>query len=86
MIKCVALRQTCGGCPSQWEGETDDGREIYIRYRWGRLSLSVWPKGDPSKEEFISEQDIGDPLDGHLDEDRMRARLAEYLEFKDGAK
>ena len=22
-------------CPSQWEGETEDGKEVYIRYRWG---------------------------------------------------
>jgi hypothetical protein len=39
----VSLSRTCCACPSQWEGETDDGREIYIRYRHGSLS---WGIGD----------------------------------------
>lgn len=33
------LTQTCGACPSQWEGELEDGRMLYIRYRWGYLSI-----------------------------------------------
>ena len=35
------LEQTCFACPSQWEGETTDGKYIYIRYRWGYLSVDV---------------------------------------------
>jgi len=33
------LTQTCKGSPSQWEGLTDDGQFIYVRYRWGCLSI-----------------------------------------------
>lgn len=43
MIKIKNLEQTCGGCPSQWEGEDIDGNYVYIRYRWGTLRLD-WKK------------------------------------------
>jgi hypothetical protein len=35
------LRETCGGCPSQWEGKTEGGQPVYIRYRYGWLSAEV---------------------------------------------
>ena len=40
------LKQTCTGCPSQWEARTvDDDRPVYIRYRYGYLSVDVGPPG-----------------------------------------
>lgn len=42
MIKVTKLIRTCSACPSQWEGETEDGRYLYIRYRWGRLRGGVY--------------------------------------------
>ena len=42
--------------PSQWEGETDDGREVYVRYRHGRLWVDV-KMGDPETEQ--THQDPG---------------------------
>lgn len=39
------LRQTCDACPSQWEGTTDDGRPVYIRFRHGWLSVRLGLKG-----------------------------------------
>ena len=50
---------TCEACPSQWEGITDDGQEVYIRYRWGHLSVRV------NGAEIFSRQ-IGDGFDGVL--------------------
>lgn len=35
------LIQTCGACPSQWEASLKDGRMLYIRYRWGCLSVRI---------------------------------------------
>lgn len=40
-MKIVNLKQTCNACPSQWEGKLDDGRMIYIRYRWGNLTVTI---------------------------------------------
>jgi len=32
-IMLAKLIQTCDSRPSQWEGETEDGKYVYIRYR-----------------------------------------------------
>lgn len=62
MIVVDSVKQTCRVCPSQWSGTTRDGREIYVRYRWGYLSVRI-----PGVEgEEIFGQQVGDDLDGHL--------------------
>jgi len=40
-MKIKNLIETCGACPSQWEANTLDGRGVYVRYRWGYLSISI---------------------------------------------
>lgn len=35
------LDLTCGACPTQYEGVTNDGNTVYIRYRWGELTVQV---------------------------------------------
>ena len=35
----ASLVQTCPAHPSQWEGQLVDRRHVYIRYRWGELSV-----------------------------------------------
>jgi hypothetical protein len=40
----ASIRQTCSASPSQWEGNLKDGRMLYIRYRWGHLSIKIIPK------------------------------------------
>ena len=41
------LIQTCGACPSQWEFRTFSNRPVYVRYRWGYLSIQI---GDPDSD------------------------------------
>lgn len=74
-MKLKRLERTCIACPSQWEGETEDGREVYVRYRHGRLSVEVgdpeigWlhrdrhPGSRPGDHTVLS-LDHGDDLDG----------------------
>lgn len=52
MFKVKEIMQTCRACPSQWEGYTEDNRQIYVRYRWGYLSVRVGPEND--HEEFAA--------------------------------
>ena len=66
MITVKGLRITCFACPSQWEGITDDDQEVYIRYRWGHLSVRV------SGTKIFSRQ-IGNEYDGVLDTTDMLA-------------
>lgn len=40
-VTITQLEMTCAACPSQWEGQTADGKEVYGRYRWGHLTLDI---------------------------------------------
>lgn len=54
------VSQTCWACPSQWEGSFTDGSALYIRYRWGYLSV------EKDGEEIYGEQ-VGDGFDGYME-------------------
>ncbi len=65
--------------PAQWEGRTDNGRPVYIRYRWGYLSVRVGPPGGDASSavvgvEIYGEQ-IGDEFDGFIEWKRVRDRI-----------
>ena len=63
-IKLKELSDRNSVCPSQWEGKTVEGDDIYVRYRYG--SLSVRKNGNT-----IFHKGIGDSLDGVLDTEEM---------------
>ncbi len=65
MIIIKTLKQTCFACPSQWEGTDIYGNEIYIRYRWGHLSISV------NHAEIVSHQ-LGEGLAGGLTTEELK--------------
>lgn len=62
------VRQTCSACPSQWEGTTEDGRSVYVRYRWGNLTVGLGADGDAAVGAAISSPalavELGDEFDG----------------------
>lgn len=72
MLKISKIEQTCYACPSQWEIDLEDGRHIYVRYRWGTLSFDV------DNIEVYSE-DIGDGLSGVIGEGEMLRILNEKV-------
>lgn len=41
MYTLIELRETCGACPTQWEGKTACGKHFYLRYRHGRLQIEL---------------------------------------------
>ena len=56
MYRVKWLEQTADtGCPSMWEGETDDGKFIYIRWRGDVLRAVV---GNHSKEYYDNSEDV----------------------------
>lgn len=74
-IKLVELERTCCACPSQWEGRTENNKPVYVRYRWGYLSVRVGQKGDDIEsavcgKEVFGEQ-LGDGFNGSLPEGQM---------------
>lgn len=77
MLTVTKFDLQCGACPTAWDVYTSDGKEWYVRYRWGMLS--VRPQ-HPSGER-IFEKKIGDHLDGYLEEETMRVELRDIFDF-----
>jgi hypothetical protein len=82
----VALKKTCTACPSQWEGALEDGRVIYVRYRWGELSVGIGNDIDEAVQNGWTDgalygDYIGDGFDGYLDFEELRVHLHGLLEF-----
>jgi hypothetical protein len=81
------LRRTCIACPSQWEGRINDDRSIYIRYRWGELTVrvSMSDANAVRAETCLYEDDIGlrtgDCLGGYMDTGEMCEALAHVCHF-----
>ena len=45
IIPLQLLKQTCGACPTVWEGTNRKGtKEVYMRYRHGYFSMMVGDK------------------------------------------
>jgi hypothetical protein len=86
-LKVVSLVKTCEACPSQWEAHLEDGRMLYIRYRWG--NFNVYLSKSPSDkvldalqgDNIISIEDYGEPLGGYIDDETMKSLLIEKFEF-----
>jgi hypothetical protein len=78
MMVVEVLQRTSIACPSQWEGETDDGRPVNIRYRYGNLSVNV---GEPGAGdallggECVFAASIGGNYDGMIEYNDVRTIL-----------
>jgi hypothetical protein len=79
--------KTCDACPSQWEITLEDGRMVYVRFRWGNFSayISKEPTTDISEavlgDTLLYCENISDGLDGYLDDEQMIEILSEKLNF-----
>jgi hypothetical protein len=66
MMEIKDIVQTCEACPSQWEAKTQDGRGVYIRYRFGGLSIYVSDKPNQHglNGKCVYSKSLGDEYDG----------------------
>lgn len=76
-LKVISINQTCSACPSQWDAVLEDGREVYIRYRWGRLSIRC--PGVDGEEIFGAV--LADDLDGCLEYSELKEHAKEVLDL-----
>jgi hypothetical protein len=86
LIQIKSLRLTCESCPVQYEGWTVDNRQIYIRYRFGYLTVSVGKVGDD--EEFaavngerVFRKRIGGEYDGYLSSVDLVEAIRDVVEW-----
>lgn len=84
MLKVKALIKTCPAFPSQWEGVLEDGRAVYIRYRWGRLTVSAGKSVEDAIVNYdgnILAIDVGGPIDGTMGERELKIHTKGVLIF-----
>ncbi len=75
-MKLINLKCTCGACPTQYEGKLENGKMIYIRYRWGYISIRI--SKDETNDihdavwgEEIYGENIGNGLDGYMSQSEI---------------
>ena len=54
-------------CPAQREGRTEGVRPVYVRYRWGYLSVRVGPPGSDLSSAVGGITVYGEQIGGELD-------------------
>lgn len=75
-MRVIEIRKTCYACPAQWEGMVEGGKHLYIRYRWGWLSVDI------GEDEVLAKQ-YGDAMNGYMDGAELKALTKELLDFGD---
>ena len=85
MIELVRLVQTCTACPSQWDAWDKDGNYIYIRYRYGNLTVEKFASKDEFKManfgNYIFDIEHGEFLDGFITEEEMLLLVSSSIHF-----
>jgi hypothetical protein len=88
MTKVKSITKTCDCCPTQWEGITEDDKGIYIRYRWGYLSVRVGRKGkgilDAIGGKELYGKQIGEEFDSILTYDQLVKEVKTKLNLPKG--
>jgi hypothetical protein len=85
----TSLKKTCSACPSQWEGELEDGRALYARYRGGLLRVGIGEDVDDAHTNSFPKaalycEHVGDGLDGWMTFEELKGHLLGLLEFPSG--
>ena len=85
------LECTCSCCPSQWEGVTEKNETVYIRYRWGCLTIKLSKPGGTAFDairngELIYSEQLGGELDGNMSSGEVKEIIKKNHLFEIGAK
>ncbi len=79
MITITKIDQTCWACPSQWDMWANDGKQYYVRYRWGHLTVDS-VSGDRC-EPLYGEQH-GHNMHGIMETETMQKHLYDIFDFE----
>ena len=80
-LKVNKIVRTCYAAPTQWEGYFNDGDKLYIRYRWGYLSVRKDKTNAVRGKEIFGKQ-IGDSFDGYMDHSELK-KIVKIIKFPD---
>jgi len=80
------LTKTCPSHPAQWEATTNDGRFVYLRFRFGHFSAGIGRTMEQAVMQSMSRRPlvewwVDDPWAGELDDEAyMIRRLPDWIE------
>ena len=60
--------------PAQWQGRTESGDYIYVRFRYGKLWIGIAPDYHRTPPATVLETGYGDLGDGYLSFESLRER------------
>lgn len=82
-MKIVELNRDCLACPSAWIAKTDTGSVLYIRYRWGTLTVRESKDIDSlfTEGSIIFDRTVGDFYDGFMGYQEMLETTGFKLSF-----
>ncbi len=72
------IKRTCGACPSQWEGRLDDGRFLYVRFRWGSFGFGIGASESAAVENCKDPVLLDRGRDGYMSDKDMVLQLAQH--------
>jgi len=87
-LKVKSFSRTCLACPSQWEGELEDGSYFYIRYRNDNFRVDIapdeneWLENTPKYTVYKINTMMGG-YDGYMPDDVMKWFTHFILDFSD---
>jgi hypothetical protein len=77
--RVATMVQTCWACPAQWELTLKDGREVYVRYRFGTLSITLNPWTED--EEILWYEKFGGQWNGDLTAEDLMEHTKEVFDW-----
>ena len=81
LLRVRSLVRTGAAAPSQWEGRTAGGQFVYVRYRYGLLTVQVGAdRNDALDHEPIFMWSAIDKLDGYMSTPDMLVRTGIAVE------
>jgi hypothetical protein len=86
MIIVSTVTETFCACPNTYSGKTTNGDTIFVRYRWGHLSIRLQAGGivddsEGSNGESVFELDYGGKFDGILGYEELRNLTEEIIQW-----
>ena len=64
----IKVKRVCISTPAAFEGTTDSGEYVFIRYRFGRFTLEIG-------EDLFTAQ-LGDRYDGYMTDEQLKDHMA----------
>ncbi len=82
-LKVKTFNKTCSYCPSQWDAESYDDVHIYIRYRWGCLTVSAAYNHESAvnSDNDIFFAKLGSEYHGEMPTEEMKEFTSVVLDF-----